>query len=379
MKTLKLIETRSMPTLLEQRNNLITEMEGLIEKIKSETRSMNEDETKRFEEIKTEVTQIDKTLSAESEADKLLKEESQKAKSPEEEEKRMLDEQNFIKFIKGDTRALDVANNGAIIPTDIANRIITRVRELSPIYQRATVFNVGGDLVFPSFDTNSIVTSYVADMEELVAQNGNFTSRKLQNFIAGSLVTLSRSLMNRTDFNLVDFIVNTMSQSISEFLEKELLIGSGVTAATGIFTDANATTVAPSGGTISADDLISMQLSIPEQYQGASAWIMNKSQFSSFRKFKDANGNYMLNPDLRTGFGWQLLGAPVFVSENAPTNAIAYGDYSGLFVKLAQNIELQVLNEVFATRHALGVVGYVEFDSRIIEDQKIAIMETAVV
>ena len=141
----------------------------------------------------------------------------------------MLDEQNFIKFIKGDTRALDVANNGAIIPTDIANRIITRVRELSPIYQRATVFNVGGDLVFPSFDTNSIVTSYVADMEELVAQNGNFTSRKLQNFIAGSLVTLSRSLMNRTDFNLVDFIVNTMSQSISQFLEKELLVGSGVT------------------------------------------------------------------------------------------------------------------------------------------------------
>lgn len=379
MKTLKLIETRSMPSLLESRNNLITEMEGLIEKIKSETRSMNEDETKRFGEIKTEVEQIDKTIQAESEAEILTKDETKKAKTPEEEEKRMLDEQNFIKFIKGDTRALDVANNGAIIPTDIANRIITRVRELSPIYQRATVFNVGGDLVFPSFDTNSIVTSYVADMEELVAQNGNFTSRKLQNFIAGSLVTLSRSLMNRTDFNLVDFIVNTMSQSISQFLEKELLVGSGVTAATGIFTDANATTVAPSGGTITADDLISMQLSIPEQYQGASAWIMNKAQFSSYRKFKDLNGNYMLNPDLRTGFGWNLLGAPVFVSENAPTNAIAYGDYSGLFVKLAQNIELQVLNEVFATRHALGVVGYVEFDSRIIEDQKIAIMETAVV
>ena len=131
MKTLKLIETRSMPSLLESRNNLITEMEGLIEKIKSETRSMNEDETKRFGEIKTEVEQIDKTIQAESEAEILTKDETKKAKTPEEEEKRMLDEQNFIKFIKGDTRALDVANNGAIIPTDIANRIITRVRELS--------------------------------------------------------------------------------------------------------------------------------------------------------------------------------------------------------------------------------------------------------
>lgn len=379
MKTLPIIETRSMPSLLEQRNNLITEMEGLIEKAKTETRSMNEDETKRFEEIKTEVTQIDKTLSAESEASKLSKEESQQVKSPEEEEKRMLDEQNFIKFIKGDTRALAVADNGAIIPTDIANRIITRVKELSPIYQRATVFNVGGDLVFPSFDTNSIVTSYVADMEELIAQNGNFTSRKLQNFIAGSLVTLSRSLMNRSDFGLLDFIVNTMSQSISNFIERELLIGSGVTAATGIFTDANATTVAPSGASFTADDLITLQLAIPEQYQGASAWIMNKSTFSSFRKFKDANGNYMLNPDIRTGFGWQMLGAPVFISENAPTNAISYGDYSGLFVKLAQNIEIQVLTELMATRHALGVVGYLEFDARIIEDQKIAVMELAVV
>ena len=196
MAVIRKIETRAMPTLLEKRNNLITEMEGLIEKAKTETRSMSEDETTRFEEIKTEVSQIDKTISAESEA-AILGEGAQQAKTPEEEEKRALDEERFLKFIKGDTRALDVANNGAIIPTDISNRIITRVKELSPIYQRATTFNVGGDLVFPAFDNNSIVTAYVEDMQQLTAQNGNFTSRKLQNFIAGSLVTISRSLMNR--------------------------------------------------------------------------------------------------------------------------------------------------------------------------------------
>ena len=180
-------EIRSMPTLVEQRNNLIQEMEGLIEKAKSETRSLDDTESTRFDEIKTEITKIDKTIQAEKEADKLST--TQQAKNTDEEEKRALEEENFVKFIKGDTRALDVANNGAIIPTDIANRILTRVKEISPIYQRSTVFNVGGDLDFPAFDANSIVTGYVADMEELIAQNGNFTSRKLQNFIAGSLVT----------------------------------------------------------------------------------------------------------------------------------------------------------------------------------------------
>jgi HK97 family phage major capsid protein len=168
-----------------------------------------------------------------------------------------------------------------------------------------------------------------------------------------------------------------MAQSISNFIERELLIGAGVTSATGIFSDANVTTVTPAGATFTADDLISQQLSIPQQFQNACAWIMNKATFAGFRKLKDANGNYLLNRDITGPFGWEILGKPVFISENAPTNAVAYGDYSGLYVKLAQGIEIQLLTELFATQHALGVVGYVELDSRIIEDQKISVMETA--
>jgi HK97 family phage major capsid protein len=376
MKTLKAIEKRSMPSLLEQRNNLITEAETLVSTVKTETRSMKEEESSRFDQIQSEIKQIDKTIQAETVAQQMASQKTQ-AKAPEQEEQRALAVDKFVKYIKGDTRALDVANNGAIIPTEIANDIITRVKELSPIYQRATVFNVGGDLVFPAFDTNSIVTAYVADLQELTAQNGNFTSRKLQNFIAGSLVTLSRSLLNRSDFALAQFVTNQMAQSISNFIERELLIGAGVTSATGIFSDANVTTVTPAGATFTADDLISQQLSIPQQFQNACAWIMNKATFAGFRKLKDANGNYLLNRDITGPFGWEILGKPVFISENAPTNAVAYGDYSGLYVKLAQGIEIQLLTELFATQHALGVVGYVELDSRIIEDQKISVMETA--
>lgn len=376
MKTLPKLETRSMPTLLEQRNNLITEMETMISSVKTETRSMNEQESTRFDQIKSEISQIDKTIQAETEATQLSATET--AKSPEQEEQRALDEQRFLNFIKGDTRALDVANNGAIIPTEIANRIITRVKEISPIYQRATVFNVGGDLVFPAFDANSIVTGYIADMTELTAQNGNFTSRKLQNFIAGSLVTISRSLINRQDFDLTTFIVNMMSQSMSNFIERELLVGVGVTAATGLFSDANVTSLTSATTTFGSDDLISLQMSIPEQFQGQSAFIMHKSTFTSLRKLKDGNGQYLLNRDITGGFGWTLLGRPVFVSENAPVNEIAFGDYSGLYVKHSQNVEIQLLNEKYATQHATGIVGYVEFDSRVIEDQKIAVMTKAV-
>jgi HK97 family phage major capsid protein len=378
------LETRAMPSLLEKRNNLITEMEGIINKAKTETRSMDENEQTRFNQIKQDIQNIDKTMEAEQEAEKFKTAEMTQTKTTEQEEQRALDEDKFVRFIKGEQRALDVAGNGSIIPAEIANRIITRVKEISPIYQRATVFNVGGDLVFPAFDENSIVTNYIADMTALTATNGNFTTRKLQNFIAGSMVTLSRSLINRTDFDLVSFVVNAMAQSISNFLERELLRGAGTTAATGIFTDANVTSVTAAGATtVTLDDLISAQLSIPEQFQNSAEWLMNKALVSSLRKMKDADGKPLLNPDVRTGFGWTLLGRPILISENAPSTfttgqkVLSYGDFSGLYVKLAQNIEIQILNELLATSHATAVVGHIEFDSRVVEDQKIAVMKLA--
>lgn len=378
------LETRAMPTLLEKRNNLMTEMEGLINSAKTETRAMTGEEDTRFNAIKEEITAIDKTMSAESQAEQMKTAETQQAKTPEA-EKRMLEaEDKFVRFIKGESRALDVAGNGAIIPTEIANRILTRVRELSPIYQRSTVFNVAGDLVFPKFDQYSIQTNYVADMTALTAQNGSFTTLKLQNFIAGSLVTISRSLMNRTDFDLASFIVNCMAQSMGNFIERELLVGAGTTAMTGLFTDTNVTSVTAAGTTgVVLDDLISTQMAIPEQFQMDAVWLMSKPLFTTLRKLKDTQGYPLLNNDITSPFGWTLLGRPVFVSVNSPATfttgqkVLAYGDLSGMYVKHAQQIETQILNELYATSHGLGIVGYVEMDSRVVEDQKLAVLKLA--
>ena len=155
-------------------------------------------------------------------------------------------------------------------------------------------------------------------------------------------------------------------------------MGAGVTGATGVFADGNSTVVTPAGASFTADDLISQQMAIPEAFQGACAWIMSKPTFLSLRKLKDQNGTYLLNPDIRTGFGWTILGQAMslYLKMRLITLLLSV-IFLGLYVKLAQNVEIQVFNELYATRHATGVVGYTEFDSRIIEDQKISVMELA--
>lgn len=371
---------KDMKELIERRNALLDEMDSLVDKAGEETRAMSEEETARFEAVKAEVAGIDATIKADEERRAMdRKQHREETHGAADEEQRALDEEAFLKFVRGEERALDVANNGGIIPTTIASRIIEKVKELSPLYQMVTVYNVGGDLVFPVYDeeSSSIKAAYSDDMAELTEGTGKFTTVKLQNFIVGCLAKVSKSLMNRTDFDLVSFIVQKVAQAIAEFLEKECLVGTA-NKMTGVLSATNGVTAA-SATAVTADELLDLQMAVPEVYQTGACWIMHKDTLKAIRKLKDGDNNYLLNRDITNSFGWSLLGKPVYVSENCPkmaagAKAVVYGDMTGLSVKLAQNVEIQVLMEKFATQHAIGVVGYIECDSKITEPQKLAVL-----
>lgn len=374
-------EFRTLPSdvkgLEEKRTELIEEMGDIVNKAEAETRTLSEDENKRFGEIRTEIANIDTTLKAIEEARAL---ENKTPANDKKKEQRTIDEENFLKFVRGEERALSVANNGGIIPVSIANRIIETVKELSPIYRMVEVYNVSGDLVFPVYDEtqSSIKAVYVDDLTELTEGTGKFKTVKLTNHVVGCLAKISKSLMNRTDFDLVSYVVRKVAQSIAEFLEKELIKGTdgkmnGIEATTNVITSENV-------GKIVADDLIEVQMAVPEVYQKDAAWIMNKKAFKSLRKLKTTDGEYLLTKDLTNGFGWMLLNKPVYITESADEVAtgnkpLFYGDYKGLALKLAQNVEIQILMEKFATQHAIGVVGYIEADSKMVDHQKIAALK----
>lgn len=370
--------------LVEQKNGLIEEMEGLVNKAKTETRSLDNDELTRVEEIKREVEQIDKTIQAENlvrsfeKVEEKIVEKEVKDMNTQTRELEIREEEKFLDFVRGNKRALDIANNGAVIPTHIANKIIEKVKELSPIYSLTTIYNVGGDLAFPVYDetSSSISATYVEDGDTLTEGTGKFKVVTLKNFIVGCLAKVSKSLMNRTDFDLLNFVILKVAEAISEFIEKELITGNAGKMS-GLVSMKNAveTSIASK---IVADDLIDLQMAIPEKFQANACWIMHKDTLKAIRKLKNAaTGEYLLQKDLTKGFGWDLLGRPVYTSENCPKaedslKAVFYGDMSGLYTKLTKNVELQVLLEKYADQRAVGVIGYVELDSKIIEPQKLA-------
>lgn len=375
-----IIEYRSMPSLLEQRNNLMDEMDGILKKAKEETRAFSDDETKRFDEIKDEVSKIDKTLAADEEARSLDK--KKPVKKTEVEERAVSEERAFANYIRGviEDRAdanLTMGANGAVIPSSIANKIIQKVYDLSPIYQLATRYNIGGTLSIPYYDESAgtIEMAYADEFVELESTSGKFGSIELKGFLAGALSKVSKSLVNNSQFDIVPFVINKMAESIVRWIENQLLNGTtnkveGLTTVTQKVTAAASTVV-------TADELIDLQETVPDVFQGGSIWIMNKETRTAIRKLKDGQGNYLLNKDASAKWGYTLLGKDVYTSDNmsamaAGKTAIFYGDMSGLAVKLAEDVSIQVLLEKYATQHSIGVVGWIEIDSKVENAQKIA-------
>jgi len=368
--------------LTEKRNSLIEEMEATIATAKTEIRAFNETESSRMEAIKVEIAGIDKTLKIEEEVRNMDK----KTTVVKENDIPLLEERAFADYIRGtvtenraDAVNMTKGDNGSVIPATIANKIIEKVKELSPILKMATTFTIKGSLSFPVYDesTGKVSCAYADEFTALTANSGKFTNVALTGFLAGALAKVSESLVNNSDFDLVSYVILKMATSISEFLEKELLVGTSAKM-TGVLSSAFGVTTA-SATVITFDELIDLQMTVPTTLQAGCTWIMSKNTFKAIRKLKDLNGQYIMNKDVTMAFGWELLGKPVYISESMPeiaasSKAIVYGDFSGLYVKFTGKIEVKVLKELFATEHAIGVVGWVEADSKIIEPQNIAVM-----
>ena len=383
--------TMNLKALAEQRAALLAEMEAISETAKAETRAYSEEELARADELAAEIRAIDATYKAE-EARAVL------AASPKAvpvdgditpTDKTEAEERAFAQYIvdsKAEFRAgeLTMSANGAVIPTSIVNKIISKVKEISPLYAMATKYNIGGTITIPYYDesTSAITMGYVEEFTELESHVGQFKSIELKGYLAGTLSVLSLSLINNSQFDIIGYIVNKMAEAIANWVEKELLRGTSqkITGLSNI--SAAMTVTAASQTAITADEIMELQDKVIDAFQNGACFIMNRATRSAIRKLKDSDGNYLLNRDVSAKWGYTLFGKDVYTTDNADTMAagktvIYYGDFSGLAVKLSEDASINVLREKYATQHAVGVYAYMEMDAKIENAQKIACLKMA--
>lgn len=377
----------NLKELAEQRAEYVAEMQKIVDEAKAEKRAMDEDEKSKFDELEKKIKSIDATIAAEQRARELSLKVStpEKQKKTQEEEQRAqeeAEERAFIAFIKGqpvEERAGEIqltqGNNGSIVPTHIANKIIKKVKDMVPYMTICEVINTNGKLSVPVYtedETTAVKADYIDEGAELVDNVGKFKTVDLNGYVIGALALVSKKLVANTDINVLDFIIERVAEAMAEKLEEEYT--SGTTKIKGIISTTQVVKTASSTA-ITYDELVSLKHSIKQRYRDKAVWIMHPSTYTAICKLKDNNGQPYFKED-----EYKILGRPVKESDSMPTiaagkKAIVFGDPSGYTIKATTSIELTVLREKFATKNMLGVMAYGEYDAAITDAKKIAALQ----
>lgn len=370
---------------LEMRDAKQTEMKSLLETAKTEERALTADEQSKFDALESEIRDLDKTISALM-SERELDENAPAPAEEEESEKRSLEEREveaFESFIRGNADEIRTGEiqltqglNGKIVPTTIANRIIKAVRDMVPYLQLADVTNTNGTLCVPVYgedSTNFIDADYVDEGDPLTDNIGKFTTVDLTGFVIGALSLVSNKLITNTDINITDFVVNEVARAMAEKLELEFTVGT-TNKITGIVSAPVRVTTA-SNSAITYDELVSLKHSIKARFRSGAKWIMNDATYTAICKLKDGENRPYFSDD-----DYKILGCDVIVTDSmagidAEAKVIVFGDLSGYTIKGAKAIEVSLLRERYAERNMLGVIAYAEYDAKITDAKKLAVMQ----
>jgi HK97 family phage major capsid protein len=361
----------------KQREEMLGQMKNMLEEKRSF--STEEERTKfdqTFDKLEREIEAIDKELESHgtdlTDLTERMEERQRKIeainKKPEKKKDDQTEIRQFVEFVRtGSTRDLQSANNGSIIPLTIANKIADRVFEISPLLENATIYNVSENLNLPVYDSTSHVTAFLSEFTEMVTTSGTFASIPMKSHIIGTMAKIGKSLLNRTDLEVLPFIVDACAKSVARFLENEIILNTNAKFASTLANGVTQSLTTATTGTIAPEEIVRMKNSIPSSMLPNAKWLMHKDTLTYLQSLTDADGNFIFGNTLAENNGNVLLGYPVMLSDAMPVigvgaRQIYFGDFQeGLAIKLgAQSAE--IYREIFAREYAVGVGHFIEAD-----------------
>lgn len=300
----------------------------------------------------------------------------------------------FQKFLSGgirsmsdrEVRALQADNPAGggylVAPQQFVTELLANVKNMVYIRQMAREFQLvhAESLGVPTLDGDIDDADWTSELA-----TGNFDAglafgkRELKPNPLAKKVKLSNKLIRQAALDPASIIRDRMAYKFAVSEEKAFLTGTGANQPLGVFTadpngiSTNADTVAANANSIVADDIINLKHDMKPQYWPKAVFFINRQILKAVRKLKDANNNYVWSTGLAPGGGLQgnagtLVDQPYIVSEYAPSTissgnyTMILGDFRHYWIADALDMQIQVLDQLYAEQNQTGYIGRRETD-----------------
>lgn len=273
------------------------------------------------------------------------------------------------KFLRGEsTRTYDVVPDGPVdfrvlskltaaaglntVPTSFYDRLMAHLIETSAVLQaNPTVLNTAsGESVQVPKTTAHSSAAIVAESGTIATSEPTFGQITLGAFKYGTLIQVSRELLNDTGVDLEGYLSMQAGRALGNAFGAHMVLGTGTAQPRGLVTDASLGKTGGTGvvGAFTGDDLIDLQYSVIAPYRASSScyWIVKDSTLANLRKLKDTTNQYLWQPSVQVGAPDTLLGKPVLTDPNVAAVALSaksviFGDISQYFVRIAGGVRFE--------------------------------------
>lgn len=225
---------------------------------------------------------------------------------------------------------------GYLVPTEFDNAIQSELENENVMRQIGRVIQTQSEHKICLVATKP-TAAWVAEGQSINLSTEAFAQISLSAFKLVVGLSISNELLQDSYYDLEEHLAQEFGKAIARTEEQAFITGTGIGQPTGILytisSDNNCYLTTTATGTISADDLITLQYSLPRPYRKNACWLMNDETVARIRKLKDSTQNFIWQPSLTDSEPPKLLGAPVYTSPYMPATSSAnipvlFGDFN---------------------------------------------------
>jgi len=271
------------------------------------------------------------------------------------------------------TKDMDVIGDqlgGYMVPAEMADRIVTRQFDTTPMRQLATVMTISSEAVEILRDTNEPDAQWVSELgTRSDTDQGNIGRIRIPAHELYAQPRATQKLLDDAVINVEEWLVGRVANKFARKENTAFVSGDGIgqprgflsysTAATGDATRSWGVIEHVATGTDAAfstsngaDVLISLMHKLKAGYLPKAVWLMPRAVADLIRKFKENTNNaYIWQPGLQAGTPATLLGHPVVLAEDMPavasgSTSLAFGNFEEAYT-IVDRIGMRVLRDPY--------------------------------
>lgn len=266
------------------------------------------------------------------------------------------------------------AEGGYLVPDEYDSRLIDVLEEENIMRSLATKITTSG-LHRINIVATKPAASWIEEGGALSFGDATFDQLFLDAHKLHVAIKVTDELLYDNAFNLESYIITQFGKALANAEEDAFLNGDGKGKPTGIFAETGGGTLSNTVSTVKGDDIINLIYALKRPYRKNAVFIMNDKTLALLRTLKDSTGVYIWQPNYQDSEPDRLLGYKVYTSAYAPTDAVAFGDFSYYNIGDRGNRSFKELTELFAGNDMTGFVAKERVDGKLVLPEAVQILK----